>query len=208
MFTKGFFSSSGKKKKKQKKNNWFSYSTSPIGKSHDVNWTFYSFTISFLLSYLAIIFMSSGFFFTVTISFFYLRCKSHLFEIIIFKYRLGSIFIDFSCTHTFSCTHSFSKYPLIIKFSWSLPFCCSGSRHNSSPLNQAKYGRDYVYSPFTPRHTSRLCIPASLQFYTVECGQRWFMYVTSIPSFQKSFLQNIWPSLSLFSKWMEILNTV
>ena len=117
---------------------------------------------SVLFFYLAIIFMSSGFFFTVTISFFYLRCKSHLFEIIIFKYHLGSIFIDFSCIHTFSCTHSFSKDPLIVKSSWSLPFCYSGSCHNSSAFNQAKYGRDYMYSPFTPRHASRLYIPASL----------------------------------------------
>ena len=122
--------------------------------------------------------MSSGFFFTVTINFFCLKCQSHLFEIIIFKYCLRSIFIDFSCTHTFSGTHSFSKYTLFVKFSWSLPFCCSGSCHSSSPLNQAKYGRDYVYSPFTPRHTSRLYILDSLQFYTVECGQRGFVYVT------------------------------
>ena len=106
MFTEGLFSSSGKKNKQ----NRFSYSISPIGKNHDINWTFHHFTISFLLFYLAIIFMSSGFFFTVTINFFCLKCQSHLFEIIIFKYCLRSIFIDFSCTHTFSGTHSFSKY--------------------------------------------------------------------------------------------------
>lgn len=104
--------------------------------------------------------MSSGFFFTVTINFFCLRCQSHLFEIIIFKYCLGSIFIDFSCTHTFSGTHSFSKYPLIVKFSWSFPFCCSGSHHNSSPLTKQNMAEimcihlllldiqaDYIFQP-------------------------------------------------------------
>lgn len=67
----------------------------------------------------------------------------------------------------FMYTHTFSKSPPIIKFSRSLPFCGSGSHHNSSPLNQTKCGRDSVCSPFTPRHTSRLYFPTSLQFYTV-----------------------------------------
>lgn len=46
--------------------------------------------VFFLLSYLAII-LFSGFFFMLTIKFFYLRCKSQLFEIIMFKEHLGQI---------------------------------------------------------------------------------------------------------------------
>lgn len=101
----------------------------------------------------------------------------------------------------FSCTHTFSKSPPIIKFSRSLPFCGSGSHHNSSPLNQTKCGRDSVCSPFTPRHTSRLYFPTSLQFYTVvDKGD-------SCMSFQNPASKNLsytildFPNLYSANKW-------
>lgn len=64
---------------------WFAYFPSSVGRSHDINWTRYYFTISFLLSYSAIIWFFPRFFIMLTVKFFYLRYKCQLFEIKMFK---------------------------------------------------------------------------------------------------------------------------